>query len=41
MLADSRAVVSPDRTPVAAGATDLRLDRVFVTNGRNNLIIRP
>ena len=42
MLADIRAFVSPSATPPPpAGASDLRIDRIWCSSGRINLVLRP
>ena len=42
MLADLRAFVSPASMPaLPVGVTDLRLDRIWCSSGRTNLVLRP
>jgi hypothetical protein len=39
MLRDTRAIPAPSLAPVPAGATDLRMFRVWITGGANNLVL--
>ena len=39
MLRDARSVPAPSLEAVPAGATDLRLFRVWITGGANNLVL--